>query len=96
LTTLTLNERLGCPRRRKASATAKQQKKRRSWCGSRKFRTEGVFSSATVRGTKWLTEDRCGSTLTDVRKGRVALRGFEKRKTVIVRAGKQYVAKRKK
>jgi hypothetical protein len=49
-----------------------------------------------VRGTIWLVEDRCASTLTRVRQGRVAVRDKVKRKTVIVRAGKQYVAKRKK
>ena len=97
LTTLTLIEKLSCPRRGKASAAAKRKKKRRLWGdGNGKFRTDGEFSSATVRGTKWLTEDRCESTLTDVRKGRVAVRDFVKRKTVIVRAGKTYVAKRRK
>jgi ferric-dicitrate binding protein FerR (iron transport regulator) len=43
-------------------------------------------------GTKWLVEDRCGSTLTRVARGRVKVRDFAKKKTVVVKAGKKYVA----
>ena len=96
ITTLTLVEKLSCPKRGKASIAAKKKKKRRLWGdGSGKFRTEGQYSSATVRGTRWLVEDRCTSTLTRVVRGRVAVRDFVKRKTVVVRAGKKYVAKAK-
>ena len=35
------------------------------------FVTKGRFAAATVRGTTWLTEDRCTSTLIRVRVGRV-------------------------
>ena len=96
ITTLTLLEKLSCPKSGKASAAAKRKKKRRLWGdGKGRFRTKGRYSSATVRGTRWLVEDRCTSTLTRVRKGRVAVRDFAKKKTVVVRAGKRYVAKRK-
>jgi ferric-dicitrate binding protein FerR (iron transport regulator) len=44
-------------------------------------------------GTKWLVEDRCTSTLTRVARGRVSVRDFGKRKTVLVKAGKKYVAR---
>jgi hypothetical protein len=47
-----------------------------------------------VRGTKWLVQDSCAGTLTRVTKGAVTVRDLVKRKTVIVRAGKRYVAKR--
>ena len=95
ITTLTLIEKLRCPKSGKASVAAKRKKKRRLWGdGKGRFRTKGEYSSATVRGTKWLTEDSCRSTLTRVTKGRVTVRDFVKRKTVIVRAGKRYVAKR--
>jgi CSLREA domain-containing protein len=95
-TILTLVAKLSCPKRGEASAAAKRKKKRKLWGdGSGKFRTDGEFSSATVRGTKWFVEDRCDSTLTKVVTGRVAVRDFVKKKTVIVRAGKKYVAKRK-
>jgi ferric-dicitrate binding protein FerR (iron transport regulator) len=46
-------------------------------------------------GTKWLVEDRCGSTLTKVTRGKVSVRDFVKKKTVTVRPGKQYVARAK-
>jgi hypothetical protein len=36
-----------------------------------RFRTRGRNSSATVRGTKWVTEDTCAGTRTDDREGRV-------------------------
>ena len=94
LTTLTLVEKLSCPKAGNAIAAAKKKKKRRLWGdGSGKFRTKGKHSAATVVGTKWLVEDRCKSTLTRVSRGLVSVRDFAKRKTVSVRAGKKYVAK---
>ena len=39
--------------------------------GKGKFRTSGKYSSATVRGTIWLVEDRCEGTLTKVTRGTV-------------------------
>ena len=94
LTTLTLTERLSCPR--KASAAAAKKKKRRLWGdGKGRFQTKGKHSAATVVGTRWLVEDRCTSTLTRVVRGRVSVRDFVKRKTVIVRAGKRYTARAK-
>jgi hypothetical protein len=96
LTTLTLTERLSCPRKASAAAAAKKKKKRRLWGdGSGRFRTKGKHSAATVVGTKWLVEDRCRSTLTRVVRGTVRVRDFVKRKTVIVRAGKRYTARTK-
>jgi CSLREA domain-containing protein len=94
ITTLTLAEKLSCPKRGKASTAAKRKKKRRLWgSGKGRFRTKGSYSSATVRGTKWLTEDRCTSTLTRVVKGKVSVRDFVKKKTVLVKRGKKYLAK---
>ena len=85
---------LSCKR---ASAAAKKPKTRKLWGdGSGQFRTRGQFSSATVRGTKWVVTDRCDGTLTRVVRGVVAVRDFVKRKTIIVRAGKQYLARKKK
>jgi hypothetical protein len=48
-----------------------------------------------VRGTKWLTEDRCNGTLTRVKKGTVTVRDFARKRTVILRAGQKYLAQRK-
>jgi hypothetical protein len=94
LTTLSLTERLSCPR--KAASAARKKRKRRLWGdGKGRFRTRGRQSAATVVGTKWLVEDRCTSTLTRVVRGKVKVRDFAKRKTVIVRAGKRYIARAK-
>ena len=46
-----------------------------------------------MRGTKWLTVDRCDGTLTKVTRGRVAVRDFRRKKTVLVKRGKSYLAK---
>lgn len=58
-----------------------------------RFRTRGRHSAATVRGTVWVTTDRCDGTLTRVRRGRVRVRDFRRRRTITVRAGKSYLAK---
>jgi hypothetical protein len=58
-----------------------------------RFRTRGRHSAATVRGTAWLTADRCDGTLTKVARGRVAVRDFRRKRTVLVRAGKSYLAR---
>ena len=77
-------------------AAAKKKKRskrkvRRLWGrGEGDFRTTGRRSSATVRGTFWLVEDRCDGTLSWVRQGRVDVRDFGLRKTIKLRAGKRY------
>jgi hypothetical protein len=58
-----------------------------------RFRTRGRNSSATVRGTVWITTDRCDGTLTTVKRGRVVVRDFRRKRNVVVRAGKSYLAK---
>ncbi|HEX5620525.1 MAG TPA: choice-of-anchor Q domain-containing protein [Solirubrobacteraceae bacterium] len=95
ITVLTLVEKLtGCKSKKKASAAATKKKKRRLWGnGKGRFRTKGKHSAATVVGTIWLVEDRCVSTLTRVRRGKVKVRDFAKKKTVTVRKGKRYIAR---
>jgi hypothetical protein len=61
--------------------------------GKGKFRTNGTYSSATVRGTIWLVQDRCEGTLTKVRRGTVQVRDFRRKKTVTVKAGHSYLAR---
>ena len=58
-----------------------------------RFRTRGRHSAATVRGTIWDTTDRCDGTLTKVSRGSVTVRDFRRRKTIVVRAGKSYLAR---
>jgi hypothetical protein len=97
ITNLTLADvRPSCPRGSRASASQKRKKSRRLWGEGRgRFRTTGQFSSATVRGTRWLVTDRCGLTETKVTEGTVTVRDFVRRRNVVVRAGKTYVARRR-
>jgi hypothetical protein len=72
---------------------ARRKKVRRLWgSGKGRFTTRGRYSSATVRGTKWLTQDMCNGTLTRVVSGVVKVRDFRRHKTVNVRAGHSYFA----
>ena len=78
------------------NATAARKRVRRLWGnGSGRFRTRGRYSTASVRGTLWLTEDHCDGTLIRVREGSVTVRDFVKRKNVVVRAGKSYFVRAK-
>ena len=53
----------------------------------------GRYSAATVRGTDWTVTDRCDGTLTTVRRGTVVVRDFRLRRTILLRAGKSYLAR---
>jgi Ca2+-binding RTX toxin-like protein len=80
-----------CKAGARASAT---RPRRRLFADARgRFRTRGRNSSATVRGTRWVTQDTCAGTLTTVSRGSVAVRDFRLRKTRIVRAGQRYLAR---
>ncbi len=103
LVTLVLRGSLGCGTSG-ASATAAsgeraetaRRRRRRLWGRGRgRFRTRGRLSSATVRGTKWVTVDRCDGTLTVVREGVVAVRDFRRKKTIELHAGGRYLARRR-
>jgi streptogramin lyase len=86
-----------CRRAARAGSTASAsgaRRVRRLWgrdSGGR-FRTHGRHSHATVRGTRWLTEDRCSGTFTRVTDGAVVVRDLTRRRTVVVRAGHSYLA----
>jgi CSLREA domain-containing protein len=69
------------------------RKGRRLWgSGHGKFRTEGNYGSASVRGTIWLTEDRCDGTFFKVRRGVVSVRDFTLGKTISLPKGQTYLA----
>jgi len=84
---------------RKVSSARGQMKTktvRRLWSkGKGAFRTQARFSSASVQGTFWLTEDRCDGSWTSVKQGVVTVRDFAKHKTVRLHAGQGYLAKPK-
>lgn len=78
---------------RQSWAQASARSGRRLWgSGKGKFRTEGNYGSATVRGTVWLTEDRCDGTFFKVKRGVVSVRDFVAGKTLSLGAGKSYLA----
>jgi hypothetical protein len=97
ITDLKLTESLAkCKKKGTASAAAKKKKKRRLWgSGKGRFRTSGRYSSATVRGTKWLVQDSCAGTLTRVVRGVVSIRDKVRHKTIRLRKGKRYLARPK-
>ncbi len=76
-----------------ASAIASKSGSRQLWgSGKGNFRTEGKYGAATVRGTIWLTADRCSGTFFKVKRGVVAIRDFANRKGVTLKAGDTYLA----
>jgi streptogramin lyase len=58
------------------------------------YSTRGRNSVATVRGTQWETVETCAGTRTVVKRGKVSVRDLHHHKTVLVRAGHSYLAKR--
>ena len=86
----------GCPRAPRAQLSAKRRPGRtvrQLWgSGTGRFRTVGRFSSASLRGTTWLTRDTCNGTLTRVTRGSVTVRDFVRRRAVVVRARRSYFA----
>jgi streptogramin lyase len=85
-----------CPRGRSAVASKKQHTKL-VWIKDNhgRFRSHGKNSVATVRGTLWLTQETCRGTVTRVKQGKVAVRDLHRKRTVLVRAGHSYLAKRR-
>jgi sugar lactone lactonase YvrE len=91
------NFKKACGKSGKATASATKKKTVRQLWGSGKgrFRTKGKYSSASIRGTQWLTQDRCDGTLVRVTQGSVTVRDFVKRINKVVRAGRSYLARGK-
>jgi hypothetical protein len=48
-----------------------------------------------VRGTVWDVTDRCDGTLTKVRRGRVVVRDFRRKRNIVLTKGKSYLARAK-
>ena len=83
----------GCAARRTASRRADDKPVRRLWGrGTGKFETKARYSSATVRGTEWLTEDLCTGSLTLAEEGTVVVYDFSLRRTRVLAAGAEYLA----
>lgn len=78
------------------ASTAGERRGRRLWARDHggRFRTHGGNSVATARGTRWFTEDTCAGTRTRVIEGAVSVRDLRRKRTVTVRAGRSYLARR--
>jgi len=76
-----------------ASANAPKTVVRELWGTAKgQFRTRARYSSATVRGTQWLTQDRCDGSLVTVTKDVVDVFDFSLKKTVTLNVGQSYLA----
>lgn len=82
-----------CRTRASVKSSASRHRRRLWGDGHGRFRTRGIHSVATVRGTKWLVEDGCEGTLTRVARGAVSVRDFNRKRTVVVRRGQSYTAR---
>ena len=84
-----------CPKRKTSSAVRiAATVVRQLWGkGTGRFRTRGRYAVATVRGTNWLTADRCDGTQTRVTQGVIQVSDLPERRQVTVRAGGSYLAK---
>ena len=83
--------------RKSATASVRRKRRRRLWASDNHgdFRTHGMNSVATVRGTRWYTEDTCRGTVTKVTEGAVSVFVKATGRRVLVRAGERHVAPRR-
>jgi hypothetical protein len=81
-------------KRKTASIASPTKTVRQLWgSGKGRFRTNGKYAAATVRGTIWLTADRCDGTLTRVKRGVVQVTDLRSKRHLTVRAGHAYLTK---
>jgi hypothetical protein len=85
----------GCGRPAGTAVASAKKKPARLWGKDShgKYRTHGLQSIATVRGTEWSTTETCAGTLTTVRRGAVSVRDRGARRSVLVRAGHRHLAR---
>ena len=60
-----------------------------------RFNTQGQYVSTSFEGTTWLTSDTCTSWSVTVSQGVVKVRDLVRRRTVTLRAGHGYTAKKR-
>ena len=88
-----------CAAKRTAYAASRGKGKRRVpvprlWGdGHGRFRTHGRNAVATVRGTKWLVEDRCDGTLVRVARGVVSVHDDRTGRNRLLRKGEHHLAR---
>jgi type II secretory pathway pseudopilin PulG len=85
-----------CGKAARAAQAAKVTVVRQLWgAGKGKFRTKGKYASASIRGTTWLTQDRCDGTLIRVTQGAVTVTDLVKHKNAVITKGHSYLAKKR-
>jgi hypothetical protein len=86
----------GPPRAATSRKRRRKRRIRRLWGedSSGLYSTYGLNSVATVRGTRWLTVDRCDGTLTRVVEGAVEVRNRRTGRTTVVEAGESHLVRR--
>ena len=74
--------------------TAARRKRRRVWgSATGEFRTSGRHGAATVRGTRWLTEERPAGTFFKVTEGVVLAEAFQRNQRRLLHAGESFLAR---
>jgi hypothetical protein len=94
-TVLSLKAPLRCPApRARMLAFAQKPPERHLWGRDNqgRFVTHGRTAVATVRGTAWLMRDTCAGTLVKVSRGAVSVHDLIRNLTVLVHAGRSYLA----
>jgi len=83
-----------CRRARSSGRSDRTRPRRSLWARDRRgrFRTRGLNSVATVRGTTWRTTDTCRGTTTSVTAGSVVVRELRTGRRAVVRKGQRYLA----
>jgi len=89
----TARERAHIARAASKHATAKHVVRKLFANGHGDFTTAGNTAAASVRGTKWLTEDLCEGTLIHVVTDQVAVTNLVNHRHVKIKAGHSYLAK---
>jgi hypothetical protein len=78
---------------KKAAGTAAKRRTRKLWGAAKgNFRTVGRYAAATVRGTKWLTEDVCTGTLIRVVEHSVKVDAFPHKRHFLLSQGHSFIA----
>ena len=73
---------------------ARARRRRRVWGSARgEFRTSGRHGAATVRGTRWLTEERPAGTFFKVTEGVVLAEAFQRDQKRLLHAGESFLAR---
>jgi streptogramin lyase len=95
-TVVTLVGGLSCPARTQSAYSAKP-KVLRLWGRDNhgRFVSHGTSAVATVRGTTWLLRESCAGTFVSVSRGSVSVRDLVRHRTILLRAGGTYLARRK-